>query len=129
MFSKNHQDAPVTLDRLTRRSGGEWLRIHFKKPMTVSSLTMHAQNNGSGKGVIVHEVVAHTKTQKKISLKGFGKLIASGNTQQSSDIGCSGEALVAVDIRAESVGVYSDLRVDLQSSQGTVATKVTCYDK
>lgn len=105
---------------VTRRSGGEWLRVQLAAPaflnyIQVMPITSHVR---------IHEAYIITSSRRKIALNEFaGRTLASPGPYMSDYIR-AGEKIIAIDFRAESMGGSSNLFVTVTSSNNASLPEV-----
>lgn len=109
----NYGESSVQFYGVTRRSGGEWLRVQFNYPSYVDYVRVGVYRAG----VQLHETYAITQSGRRIHVRGlsYTGTIYSGLT---SEYLTAGERIVALDIRAESMGGNADLEVRVISNDG-----------
>lgn len=98
---------------VSRRSGGEWLRVQFNYASYVDYVRVGVYRAG----VQLHETYAITQSGRRIQLR---RLSYTGTFYSSltSEYLTAGERIVAIDIRAEGMGGNADLDVRVSSSYG-----------
>lgn len=106
----------VIFDFVTRRSGGEWLRVAFDSSAYVDYVALTVIRAS----VVIHEAYLVTASGRRIPLTSFtyAGVISAVRVVQSSYI-TAGERISAIDLRAESMGSESTLSVSVQSSGAT----------
>lgn len=110
----NHYgESSVQFYGISRRSGGEWLRVQFNYAAYVDYVRVSVYRAG----VQLHETYAITQSGRRIQLHrlSYTGTFYSGLT---SEYLTAGERIVAIDIRAESMGGNADLDVRVSSSYG-----------
>ncbi|WP_374033614.1 beta-sandwich domain-containing protein [Bdellovibrio bacteriovorus] len=109
----NYGESTVRFYGVSRRSGGEWLRVAFN----YASYVDYVRVNPSFNGIQLHETYAITQSGRRIQLR---QLSYTGTFYYSltSEYLTAGERIVAIDIRAESMGGNADINVTVTSSYG-----------
>nr|BFD60276.1 hypothetical protein CKG001_23830 [Bdellovibrio sp. CKG001]BFD63691.1 hypothetical protein BdHM001_23720 [Bdellovibrio sp. HM001] len=110
----NHYgESSVQFYGVSRRGGGEWLRVQFNYAAYVDYVRVSVYRAG----VQLHETYAITQSGRRVQLNrlSYTGTFYSGLT---SEYLMAGERIVAIDIRAESMGGYADLDVRVSSSYG-----------
>lgn len=112
--SDSYDFGSVSFYTVTRRTGGEWLRIELGHSARVNYLEL--VNRGAA--IKYHEGYAITRSGQRVALYdlyrtptyAYGSVIYADNPYDYNEI-------IAIDIRAESMGGYSDLTVVLHSNE------------
>lgn len=106
-------EASVQFYGVTRRFGGEWLRVQFRYASYVDYVYVTPYRAG----LRIHEAYAITQSGRRIHL---GRLTYGGTIYSGimSDYVMAGERIVAIDIRAESMGGNTDVDVRVISGEG-----------
>ncbi|AHI05231.1 hypothetical protein BDW_03615 [Bdellovibrio bacteriovorus W] len=126
--SQGRYEGTVQLNQVTRRSGGEWFRITFNRPVSLSAVEVRALSHG----VKLHEAVAHTVNGSQLRLHEFsptGNFYAGQSVISSNSLNYGGgrDIIQVIDIRAESMGGYADLLVRVMSNSDYPSMSVTRY--
>ncbi|UXR66170.1 beta-sandwich domain-containing protein [Bdellovibrio bacteriovorus] len=111
--SNHYGESSVQFYGVSRRSGGEWLRVQFNYAAYVDYVRVSVYRAG----VQLHETYAITQSGRRVQLNrlSYTGTFYSGLT---SEYLMAGERIVAIDIRAESMGGNADLDVRVSSSYG-----------
>jgi hypothetical protein len=112
--SEHYDFASVSFYTVTRRTGGEWLRVELGHSARVNYLELVNRSAA----IKYHEGYAITRNGQRIALYdlyrtptyAYGSVIYADNPQDYNEI-------IAIDIRAESMGGYADLTVVLHSNE------------
>lgn len=108
-------DNSVYFSDITRRSGGEWVRVNF----SYASYVDHVRAYASSASILVHEAILHTQSGRQLVIRNLAsQMLYPGNSYTSEYI-TAGERIVAIDLRLESYGNYGDVRLTVSSSNGT----------
>ncbi|MGZ3773153.1 MAG: beta-sandwich domain-containing protein [Pseudobdellovibrionaceae bacterium] len=109
---------------VTRSVGGEWLRVSFNYPAYIDYVTVYVNRAG----LQVHEAYAVTESGRRILLNSlsYSAVVYAGQSLTSEYV-AAGERITAVDIRAESMGDYADVSVQISSRDGNVSVYPTRY--
>lgn len=104
--------ATVYFNYITRRSGGEWVRVNFYSPVQVRYI--EAQINRAG--LRIHDAVAVTYRGDRFTLR---QLSNTGTyyapTTLTSENFNSNDQIIAIDLRVESMGGEADMAVTVHS--------------
>lgn len=111
----NHM-ASVQFYGVTRKSGGEWLRAGLNSPAYLDYVQVRVNNAG----VKIHRATIVTSSGRRITLY---QLSNTGTfySSMTSEYIRAGERITAIDILAESMGGYADLKVIVTSSNGPIS--------
>ena len=109
-------EATIQFNYVTRRPGGEWLRVNFYNPIPVR----YIQARIVRAGIQFHEAYAITASGAQVVLREFTRtgvyyapqMMTSGNFNVF-------DRIVAIDLRAESMGADADLDITVISDEGT----------
>lgn len=112
--SEHYDFGSVSFYTVTRRTGGEWLRIELGHGARVNYLELINR----GAAIKYHEGYAITRSGQRVSLYdlyrtptyAYGSVIYADNPYDYNEI-------IAIDIRAESMGGYADLTVVVHSNE------------
>lgn len=100
------------VNQVTRRSGGEWVRLSPNPATTLQSIEVRALSAA----VKVHEAVLHTSSGRQIPVYELSSTPALYAGQAVMANLNAGEMIMAIDLRVESMGGYSDILVTATSS-------------
>ncbi|WII73203.1 beta-sandwich domain-containing protein [Bdellovibrio sp. 22V] len=111
----NYGEASVQFYGVTRQSGGEWLRVGFSYPSYIDYVRVELYRAA----LQIHEAYAITESGRRVYLNGlsYSGTFYAGRSISSEYIR-AGERIVAVDIRAESMGANADVSVTVTSNDG-----------
>jgi hypothetical protein len=105
----------VIFNTITRRTGGEWLRVSFTYPMSVS----YVQTQVVSGALQIHEAYLLTQSGARIPINEMTNTGTLGlNQELVSNYLSNMGAAVAIDIRAEAMGSLADMTVSVWSEQG-----------
>ena len=117
-------EAVVSFANVTRRAGGEWLRVGFYRPAFIERSMIQA----FGAPVRVYEAYAVTQYGRYVPIREFSRGLALSHGQMwGSEYLNFGDRVVAVDIRAEAMGGVSTLNVGITSTEGVPAIYPTRF--
>ncbi|KYG64494.1 hypothetical protein AZI85_03510 [Bdellovibrio bacteriovorus] len=99
---------------VTRRSGGEWVRVTLRQPLTLEQIEVHAL----AAGVRIHEAVLYTDRNDRIQIRQLTQTgtIYSGGAVISERLNLNDRVQV-IDLRAESMGGSADIIVKAISNE------------
>lgn len=120
----HYGEAVVSFAHVTRRTGGEWLRVGFHRPTSIERATIQV----FGAPVRVYEAYVITQFGRYLPIREFSRgMMLSHGQMWTSEYLNMGERVVAVDIRAEAMGGVSTLNTAISSSEGVPAIYPTRY--
>jgi hypothetical protein len=109
----NYQSSLI-LNSITRQGGGEWRRINLNYPVRLQYFEVRVLSYG----VQVHEAAVVTTSGNRYNIRAFSET-GSFSSGRASEVLNMYEPVVAIDIRAESMGGYADLQVNVVSDGQT----------
>lgn len=97
----------VQISSVTRRAGGEWFRLTLRRPVSIENLQIMALSAG----VKIHEARVYTVFGRTSYIPEFtpSRTFYAGDRVSASYF--TYERIQSIDIRAESMGGYADLRI------------------
>ncbi|WP_413584946.1 RT0821/Lpp0805 family surface protein [Bdellovibrio sp. HCB274] len=107
--------AEVQVSSITRRTGGEWVRLSLAYPQAVDQIQVRTLTAG----VRVHDAIVYTQRGQRLSLytlQGRGTMFA-GQSAISENF-YRGDRVTAIDVRLESMGGYADVLLTVFSLDG-----------
>lgn len=110
--SRGLYEATGVLQSVTRRSGGEWFRLSFGRPVALDSIEVQARMAG----LRIHEAVMYTEYGQRLDVREFygTRTIYNGDRVYSERLN-SRDRITTIDIRVESMGGYADALVTFLS--------------
>ncbi len=115
-------EASVVFKDVTRKTNGEWLRVTLTNPMVVSQLHIYVLKSS----VEIHEAYVHTANGEKYPIYGLDNT-GSVDSDLQADLDHNGDRIVAIDIRAESMGAKATLKVSVKTENGMPTLKKTRF--
>ncbi len=108
------QEGTLQINAISRRGGGEWYRISLRNPVTVERIEVAALSAR----LKIHEASVITESRRRIQVREFQNtaVFDAGSRAVSENLNLR-EAIIAIDLRAESYGASADVRVSAFSSQ------------
>lgn len=109
---ERYYEDTVQISAVTRKSGGEWFRLTLRRPVSIENLQILALSAG----VKIHEARVHTafgRTQYIAEMTPSRTFYAGDRVSASY---FTYERVQAIDIRAESMGGFADLRIRVISN-------------
>ncbi|WP_415062800.1 beta-sandwich domain-containing protein [Bdellovibrio sp.] len=108
------QEGTLQINGISRRGGGEWYRINLQTPVTLERVEVAAL----AAQLKIHEASVITTSRQRIQIREFQNtsVFGAGSRAVSENLNLR-EAIVALDIRAESYGAFADIRVSAFSNQ------------
>lgn len=116
-------EGTTQVSQITRRSGGEWVRIYLREAISLDRLEVRVLSAG----MRIHEAVLHTDMGRMTvrELTHTPSLYA-GDMVISEGLSYGGR-VQAIDIRAESMGGYADILVKAISNSGYPSLSVSRF--
>lgn len=118
----SHNESSIVLPAVTRRGGGEWLRINVNYPIRIDYVTVRVYSAA----VQLHEAFVTTRSGARYQLRELSRT-GTFSSQRVSEIFNIYEDIVAIDLRAESMGGYADLGVTVVSSDGSTTLSLSRF--
>lgn len=109
--------ASIVFTGVTRKAGGEWLRVMLAQPMQLSSIEISVLEAKAK----THQIIVHTDNQQSFDLQTDGRIIFSTSSgAQIKELANDGIAnrITAIDMRVESMGAKSVINVKVNSTEG-----------
>ncbi|QDK46391.1 hypothetical protein DOM22_15065 [Bdellovibrio sp. ZAP7] len=107
--------ADVQVSSITRRTGGEWVRLSLSYPQAIDQLEVRTLTAGAR----IHDAVVYMQSgqrQSLYSLLNRGTLYAGYSAVSENFF--RGDRVVAIDVRLESMGGYADVLLTVYSLDG-----------
>lgn len=117
----NYNDAAF-VPSVTRRAGGEWVRVTLDRPVTIDTLYVQPEFHG----LRIHEAYLHNQFGQRIEVRSFWGLptIFPGQFAYSERLNHVGR-VYAIDLRIESMGGYANAWIRIQSHEGPSYPRVS----
>ncbi|WP_413289699.1 RT0821/Lpp0805 family surface protein [Bdellovibrio sp. HCB337] len=113
----------VQVNAITRRTGGAWYRLTLHRPLSLTNIELRVLRAN----VRLHEAALVTDYNQRLPIYELSNTPVLGtNTVVGSYINRN-ERIVAIDIRAESYGAYSDILVNVTSPEDYPYLSVTQF--
>lgn len=106
----------VVVREITRRTGGEWVRLSLRRPVDVSSIEIRHM----GADLRVHEVKAYSANGRQMDLRSYRE-----RSGYSIDVRMN--QVTTVDVRLESMGGYADVEFTVNSDYGRPSVDATRF--
>ncbi|WP_413558144.1 beta-sandwich domain-containing protein [Bdellovibrio sp. HCB209] len=107
--------ADVQVSSITRRTGGEWVRLSLAYPQAIDQIEVRVLTAGAR----VHDAVVYMQSGQRLSLYSLqnrGTLYAGDRA--TSENFFRGDRVTAIDVRLESMGGYADVLLSVFSLDG-----------
>lgn len=117
-----HNESSIVLPAVTRRGGGEWLRVSVNYPIRIDYISVRVYSAA----VQLHEAYVTTRSGARYQLRELS-YTGTFSSQRVSEILNIYEDIVAIDIRAESMGGYADLGLTVVSSDGSTSLSLSRF--
>jgi hypothetical protein len=101
-------ESSIIFGAVSRRAGGEWLRVSLLNPIRIDYVQVQVLNAA----VQIHDAAVVTRSGARYNLRELTRTGIIYSVKSSEFFGLN-EPIVAVDIRAESMGGFADLRVNI----------------
>jgi len=123
--AQSRYEGTATVSQITRRAGGEWIRLNLRDAVSLERLEVRALSAG----VRIHEAVLYTTSGASIRVRELSPTptFYAGDTAVSENLNLSYERIQSIDIRAESMGGYADILVRAISNSGYPSLGVSRY--
>ncbi|MBO9667108.1 MAG: beta-sandwich domain-containing protein [Bdellovibrio sp.] len=121
---QRYEEASVQVSSVTRRTGGEWIRVTLNNPIAIEQLEVRALTAG----VRVHDAMVYTASGRQFPVRQFqgtGTLYA-GDRLGSENLNIR-DRVTTIDLRMESMGGYADVLVRVMSMDGYPSLNVSRY--
>ncbi|WP_347357281.1 beta-sandwich domain-containing protein [Bdellovibrio sp.] len=107
-------EGSVQISQITRRSGGEWIRVTLRYPVTLERIEVRALSAG----VKIHEAMVYTASNQPVRINYLSntRTIYAGQSEVSENLNIR-ERIQVIDLRAESMGGNADILVNAISNQ------------
>lgn len=121
---QSNRGTSVQVSAISRRSGGEWVRLSFSRPVYVQQLEVRALSAG----VAVHAATVYTTSGRQFAVREFNETptFYAGDKALSEVFNFGGQ-VTTVDLRLESMGGNADVLLTAYSSDAYVSVGVTRY--
>jgi len=103
-------ESSIVFGAVSRRPGGEWLRVSLYNPVRIDYVQVQVLNAA----VQLHDAAVVTRSGARYNLRELTRTGIIYSVKSSEYFGLN-EQVVAIDIRAESMGGFADLRVNVLS--------------
>jgi hypothetical protein len=108
-------ESNIILNDITRRAGGEWRRINLNYPVRVDYIKVQAFSVPA----VLHETYILTRNGARYGIRSLSGVNVNGGI--ASEMLNVYDDVIAIDVRAESMGGYADLSVSVVSSNGATS--------
>lgn len=100
---------------VTRRGGGEWIRLSLRRPEDVSSVELRVR----GAELLVYRAIAYTTSGREIEVYVRDSRLSPFGPRSAGVLDVrSREEITAIDINVESMGGYADVEFTVFSDNG-----------
>ena len=113
----SYGESSLIFNAVSRRGGGEWLRVNVLYPIRIERIQVQVLHAA----VQIHDAAVVTRSGARYSVR---ELTRTGvfYSQKSSEYLSIYEDIVAIDLRAESMGDYADIRVSIIGDESSPLT-------
>lgn len=120
----NGSQSSAQVSGITRRTGGEWIRLNLSNPVNVRDIQVRVLSYG----LRIHEAVVYTETGARLSVREFNetRVLYAGESAISEILNIP-QRITAVDLRIESMGGYSDALLSLDTERGFANLSVSRF--
>lgn len=122
--ARSYEESSIQVSSITRKTGGEWVRISLDYPVSVDQIEVRVLSAG----LRIHDATVYTESRRQYSINQYqrtGTLYAGDRL--ASEILNSRERVTAIDLRLESMGGYADVLVKVMSMEDRPALRVSRY--
>ncbi|MDG0817946.1 beta-sandwich domain-containing protein [Bdellovibrio svalbardensis] len=121
---QQNREGSVQVSSISRRSGGEWVRVTLARPVSVDQLEVRALSAG----VKVHAATVYTETGRQVNVREFDETptFYAGDKAVSERLNLR-ERVTTVDINAEGMGGNPDILITVLSNEGRPSLSVSRY--
>lgn len=115
-------EGSVQISQVTRRTGGEWVRVTLRYPVTLERIEVRALSAG----VKIHEAMVYTASNQPVRINYLSntRTIYAGQSEVSENLNIR-ERIQVIDLRVESMGGYADILVNAISNQDRPSLSVS----
>lgn len=119
---QSSRDASVQVSNISRRSGGEWIRVTLDRSATIDQLEVRALSAG----VKIHAASVYTESGRQINVREFDRTptFYAGDRAVSERLNLRDRA-VSVDLLVEGMGGNADILISVISSEGYVSLRAS----
>lgn len=113
--TQSRYEGTVQISQITRRTGGEWVRVTLSNPVSLERIEVRALSAG----LKIHEASLYTASGNRIQIRELTgtPTFYAGDTAVSENLNLGRERVQVIDIRAESMGGYADVLVKAISNE------------
>lgn len=104
----------IDFHAVTRRSGGEWLRVNIHRPIRVDYIQVQVLYAA----LQIHEAAVITRSGARYNVRELSRTGVFYSSQISEYLSIY-EDIIAIDLRAESMGGHANVRVTLTGENST----------
>lgn len=121
---QSNSQASIQVSSISRRSGGEWVRISLTRPVSVEQLEVRALSAG----LKIHAATVYTESGRQVQVREYDETptFYAGDRAVSERLNLR-DRVTTIDIRAESMGGNADILVTVTSGDGYPSLNVTRY--
>lgn len=113
----------VQINQVTRQGGGKWYRVSLQQPLSLTKLEIRVLRPN----VRIHEASLVTDNGQRFPINELNETPVLGQNATAGAYINRNERIVAIDIRAESFGAFSDIAVNVTARDGYPQLSVTQY--
>ena len=122
---RSEYEGSVRVDQITRKTGGEWIRVSLYTPVSLQRLEVQLLSAG----LKIHEASLYTESGRRISIRELSPTptFYAGSRAVSENLNLGRERVQVIDIRAESMGGYASVVVKAISDEATPSLSASRY--
>ncbi len=121
---QQNREGSVQVSSISRRTGGEWVRVTLARPVSVDQLEVRALSAG----LKIHAATVYTESGRQMSVREFDETptFYAGDKAISERLNLR-DRVTTVDIRVEGMGGNADILITVLSNDGYPSLSVSRY--
>ncbi|QDK36987.1 beta-sandwich domain-containing protein [Bdellovibrio sp. NC01] len=121
---QNNSGSSVQVSSISRRSGGEWIRVTLSRPASIDQIEVRALSAG----MKIHEATVYTENGRQMQVREYQSTptFYAGDRAMSERLNLR-DRVTTIDIRAEAMGGNADALVTVISNDGYTSLNVSRY--
>lgn len=121
---QSNREGSVQVSSISRRSGGEWVRLTMNRPVSVDQLEVRALSAG----LKIHAATVYLESGRQVNVREFNETptFYAGDRAISERLNLR-ERVTTVDIRVEGMGGNADILITVNSNDGYPSLNVSRY--
>ncbi|MGE5087382.1 MAG: beta-sandwich domain-containing protein [Bacillota bacterium] len=122
--SQRYEESSIQISSITRKTGGEWVRVSLDYPVSISQIEVRTLSAG----MKIHDAMVYTESGRQFPIRQYqetGTLYA-GDRLASENLSLR-DRVTTIDLRMESMGGYADVLVKVMSMDGRPSLRSSRY--